>query len=305
MTDDGRRLSPSRLATYGTCPRQYEYDKVWDVETPEEARRYMDRGLIYHAAIEEICDTVRESPGDFTDAEIRDLALDVVTTKWDAGADRAEYHSDAQFAYDRSLTVAAIDSFFQGDGLDHARNSVATEETVTWDQGDRCYKGRVDHVVRTDDGLHVYDYKGSLSRIISGHSAQSIPDHLEGEEFLGGKLKNLFQAAIYIEGAKNLDVYEPGMDVGFSFYGVMHSTSRQGHPDGLQVSVSGSERDVTWIYETYREEIHALLARCYDGITNREFEPARFEDIREHACGDCAYRAMCGDYLSAEVGIDE
>lgn len=305
MTDGVRRLSPSRLATYGQCPRQYEYDKVWGVETPEESRRYLDRGLIYHAAIEETCNTVREAGTWFTDAEILKIALENTDAEWAARAKRSEYQSDAQFAYDRALVRSAIESFFEADGLDHARNSVATEQNVTCDRGDYHLKGRADHIVRTDDGLHVYDYKGSYGSIVSGYSASTIPEHLAGETFNAKILKSVFQAAIYIEGAKTLDVYEPGMDVGFSFYALLKDKTRTGHPDGLQVSVSGAERDVTWIYEQYHDDIWALIEACYDGITNGEFAPVRFGEIQEHICGDCEYQAMCGDYLSAEVRIDD
>lgn len=305
VSDTGRRLSPSRLATYGTCPRQYEYDKVWRVETPDESRRYLDRGLIYHAAIEETCNAVRASTDTMSDDDIRQFALEAVNQEWNDRAKRSEYQSDAQFAYDHALTVSAVESFFETDGIEHARNSVATEETVTCEHEGRRLKGRVDNIVRTDEGLHVYDYKGSFGNIISSWSSDSIPEHLDGEEFIPGKLKSLFQAAIYIEGAKNLDVYEPGMEVGFSFYALMKNKSRTGHPDGLQVSASGYPREVTDVYEEYHDDIWTLVERCYDGIIEEQFEPARFEEIQEDVCGDCDYRAMCGDYLSAEVRIDE
>ena len=305
MTDDVRRLSPSRLATYGTCPRRYEYDRVWDVETPEESRRYLDRGLIYHAAIENTCDAVRDADRDLSDDEIHRMAMDAVETEWEDQAKRSEYQSDAQLEYDRALTCSAIDSFFETDGLEHARRSVATEVTVTCDREGRQFTGRADNIVRTDDGLHVYDYKGSFGGIISWRSADSIPLHRDGEEFIAGKLKSLFQAAIYIEGAKNLDVYEPGMDVQFSFYALLKNKTRRGHPDGLQVSASGYPREVTDIYEAHRDDIWALVEACYDGIVSERYEPTRFEQIREHECSDCEYRAMCGDYLGTEVRIDE
>lgn len=305
MTDGVRRLSPSRLATYATCPRQYEYEYVWRVETPEESRRYLDRGLAYHAVVERTCDDVRDATGRYGDAEIRQLARSHLATEWRDRIDRSEYHSDAQYEYDRALVASAIDSFFEDDGLVHARNSLRTEQTVTLDRDGRHYLGRVDHIVRTDDGLHVYDYKGSLSGIVSGYWAPKIPGHRSGEEFIADYLKDLFQAAIYVEGAKALDVYEPGMAVEFSFYGLLDSKTRTGSPDGLQVAVSGKSRDVTWIYEKYRDDIWALVEACYDGITAEQYEPVRFDEIREHACDDCEYRAMCADYLNAEVRIDD
>lgn len=305
VTETVRRLSPSRLATYGNCPRQYEYDKVWDVDSPEESRRYLDRGLVYHAAIEETCEMVRAATAEQSDDDIRQFALQTVDAEWDDRANRSEYHSDAQYEYDRTLTVRAIESFLASDGIDHIRNSVATEADVTCDRGERGFGGRVDNIVRTDDGLHIYDYKGSFNGIVSGYSAKSIPGHRAGEEFIADIMKSLFQSAIYIEGVKQLNIYEPEMNVQFSFYALLKDKTREGHPDGLQVSVSGRTREVTWIYEEYRAEIWALIEECYDGIVAERFEPTRFDDIRENVCDDCSYQAMCGDYLNAEVQIDD
>lgn len=305
VTDTIRRLPSSRLATYGTCPRQYEYDKVWDVDSPEESRRYPHRGLVYHAAIEETCEMVRAATAEQSDDDIRQFALETVNAEWNVRTNRSEYHSDAQYAYDQRLTVAAIESFLEADGIDHIRNSVATEADVTCDREERYFKGRVDNIVRTDDGLHIYDYKGSFGGIVSWSSADSIPGHRDGEEFIADKFKSLFQAAIYIEGAKQLSVYEPGMDVQFSFYSLLYDKNREGHPDGLRVSVRGRPREVTGIYDEYREDIWALLAECYDGICAERYEPTRFDDIRENVCDDCAYQAMCGDYLNAEVRMDD
>lgn len=309
MSDDrpaAPRVSPSSLAVYATCPRQYEYDRVWDVETPEESRRYLDRGLVYHGAIEDVCEAVAADPG-LTDEAIRTVARDRTLERWRAGTSRPEYVSDAQYDHDRQVVVSAVDAYFAdaAPGVDHVRNSVGTEEWLTCERDGVRLRGRADNVVRTDDGLRVIDYKGSLNGIVSWQSADGIAAHLDGEEYNAGVLKSVFQAATYIEGAKTLPAYEPGMDVAFTFYALLAETDRDPHPDGIRVEVDGRGRDVGDIYREHEDAIWALLEETYRGIVAGRHEPVRWDDIREHACGDCEYSAMCGEYLAAEVRIDE
>lgn len=289
---------------YTTCPRQYEYDKVWEVETPEQSRRYLDRGLVYHGAIEDTCEAVAETP-ELSADEIRTIARDRTAERWDEQTARSEYASDAQYAYDRDVVAAAIDSYFATDGVGHARNSIGTERWLECNRGDVHLRGRADNIVRTDDGLHVIDYKGSLNGIVSWQSADDIPAHVAGDEYAASILKSVFQAATYIEGAKNLPEYDSEMDVEFTFYSLLYEKTRERHVDGIQVDVRGYGRAVGDIYRQHETDIWALIEDTYSGIVNGEYEPARWDDIQEHACPDCEYRAMCGEYLAEEVRIDE
>lgn len=305
MSEDVVRVSPSRLATYATCPRQYEYDKEWTVESPEESRRYLDRGLAYHGAIEDTCAWVGDQPDSPTDDEIQAFAHEAIERRWADGTDRDEYTSDAQYAYDRQVAVAGVDAYFAEVGLEHARNSVEQEGWLTCDRGDVHLHGRVDNIVRTDEGLQIIDYKGSLSGIVSGRSHEKIEAHHAGEEYQADILKSVFQAAAYIEGAKATAHYEPGMEIEFTFYGVLSSVDRTPGPDGISVEVTGTPRDVGWIYEAHEDTIWSLIEDCYTGIVDGEFAPDPWEEIREHACGDCPYQGMCGDYVGAEVRLDD
>lgn len=293
-------MSPSRLARYATCPRQYEYDYVWDVETPEVYRRYLDRGQVYHKAVEDTCEAVTDDP-DMTDDEIRAFATERTVERWDSETDRAEYASDAQYTYDEELVLSAVDSYFATDGVAHARDSIGTELWVDCERDGIELVGRADNVVRTDDGLRVIDYKGSFSGIVTWQSIADVPSHRTGETYAPHRLKSVFQAATYIEGAKNLSASEPDMDVEFTFYALLDEKTRTHHVDGLQVEASGRGRDVGEIYRTYEDEIWALIKDCYEGIQAEAHEPTRFEEIRDESCEDCDYRAMCGDYLGSEV----
>lgn len=294
------KVSPSRLATYATCPRQYEYDYVWDVETPEVSRRYFDRGQVYHKAIEDTCEAVDDEPG-LTDDEIRAVARERTAARWESETDRDEYVSDAQYAYDESLVHSGVEAYFDGEGVDHVRQSVGTEIWLECERDGVVLSGRADNLVRTDDGLLVIDYKGSLNGIVSWQSIDDVAAHRTGEEYAPGRLKSVFQAACYIEGAKNHPAYEPEMDVEFTFYGILASTDTEHHVDGLRVDVDGRGRDVGDVYRTNEDEIWALIADCWAGIQAEAHAPERFEEIREETCSACDYRAMCGDYLGAEV----
>lgn len=305
MSDDVVRVSPSSLATYATCPRQFEYDKAWSVESPEDSRRYLDRGLAYHGAIEDTCAWVAEQPEVPTDEEIQTYAREAIERRWTKHAARDEYASDAQFAYDRQVAIAGVDAYFAENGLEHARNSVAQEGWLRCDRGDVHLHGRVDNIVRTDDGLQIIDYKGSLSGIVSGRTHDRIETHQAGEEYHADILKSVFQAATYIEGAKATEHYEPGMDVEFTFYGVLYDVDRTPGQDGLTVTVDGKSRDVSWIYDAHEKSIWSLIEDCYTGIVDREFAPEPWDAIQENACEDCSYQGMCGDYIGAEVSLDD
>jgi putative RecB family exonuclease len=91
------------------------------------------------------------------------------------------------------------------------------------------------------------------------------------------------------------------MDVEFTFYGILHETDRRESLDGIEVSVSGSGRDVADVYEAHADAIWALIGEYYDRIVTEDYEIDRWPDVREHACGDCDYREMCAPYLAAEV----
>ena len=294
-------LSPSRLATYATCPRQYDYSYVQDINTPDRTELYLNQGKIYHETIEAVCDaTVRGE-----DAEaIHARSMRIFDEKWDEHSNPDDYESVAHREYQRVENQAAIDAFFDpdgGDGIDHARRSVATECWVECERDGRGLHGKADNVIRTDDGLHIIDYKRNTRGVISSGTAEYLADHLDGDAHEPKRVRNAFQTATYIEGVKNEPFYEDGMEVRFSFYGVLNSTSFESTPSGYNVSVRGYPRETTEIYEEYHETIWALIQAAHDGITSEMYDPEPFSVISEEACPDCEYREMCSDRLSTEV----
>jgi putative RecB family exonuclease len=296
-----RALSPSRLATYATCPRLYDYRYVQDVNTPDRTELYLNQGIIYHETIEDVCDATDRDDGP---GAISDRAMRIFDAKWDEHSTPDDYESVAHQEYQRVENRAAIESFFDpdgGDGIEHARRSLATECWVECEVDGRELHGKADNVIRTDDGLHIFDYKRNTNGVLSSRTAEYLGEHLDGEAHEPKRVRNAFQTATYIEGVKNEPFYEDGMEVRFSFYGLLNSTSFESTPDGYEVSARGYPRETTEIYDEHRDTIWALIRDAHDGITSTGFEPEPFEIITEEACPDCDYREMCADRLSQEV----
>jgi putative RecB family exonuclease len=294
-------LSPSRLATYATCPRQYDYGYVHDVTTPDRTELYLNQGKIYHETIEDVCDAT--DPDDAPET-IFERAMDIFDAKWAEHSTPEDYESEAHQEYQRLENHAAISAFFDpdgGDGIDHARQSVATECWVECERDGRGLHGKADNVLRTEDGLHVIDYKRNLRDVLSSGTADRLGDHLDGEAHEPKRVRNAFQTAVYIEGVKNEPFYEEGMEVRFSFYGLLNRTSFESTPTGYEVSARGYPRETTEIYDEHYDTIWALIRAAHDGITSESFAPEPFDLINEEACPDCEYREMCADRLSKEV----
>jgi putative RecB family exonuclease len=297
----GRALSPSRLATYAACPRQYDYGYVQDVNTPDRTELYLNQGSMYHEVIEDVCEAT--SPEDAAEA-IHERAMETFAAKWDEHTVREDYESAAHQEYQRRENRAAIEAFFApdgGDGIEHARRSVATECWVECERDGRALHGKADNVIRTDDEFHVFDYKRNTRGVLSSGTAEYLADHRAGEAHEPKRVRNAFQTATYVEGVKNEPFYEEGMKVRFSFYGLPNSTSFESTPTGYEVSARGYPRETTEIYDEYYDTIWTLIREAHDGITSEAFDPEPFDLINEEACPDCEYREMCADRLSTEV----
>lgn len=299
-SDSSRPLSPSRLGTYTRCPRQYEYKHDLSVETSDQTRRYLDRGLALHGTIEYVCETIAGE----SDEEIRALALDAFADEWDSRTSRTEYATAAHYEYDKQLARAAIEAYFStGPGLDHVRGSVLTEVELECERDGISLHGYADNVVRTDDGLQIIDYKPSVRYELStsDRAKEKLREHLAGEDYHPRIVKSAIQAATYIEGIQNTTVYEPGMEVVFTYYGLLANTNLEKSTAGVQPRVSGYGRDVEETYYSEEETIWGLIQRAHDGIREDNYEPIRWDSIRENACDRCDYRSMCTDALAEEV----
>lgn len=266
----------------------------------DQTRRYLDRGLALHGTIERVCEI---ATGD-TDDEIRAVALDTFDDEWNSRTNRAEYATTSHYEYDKQLARAAIEAYFStGPGLDHVRDSVLTEIELECERNGIALHGYADNVVQTDDGLQIIDYKPSIRYELStsDRAKEKLREHLAGADYHPRIVKSAIQAATYIEGIQNTPIYEPDMRITFTYYGLLANTDLEKRTTSVQACVSGYGRDVQETYYSEEETIWGLIQRAHNGIREDDFEPIRWEAIRENACDRCECRAMCSDALAKEV----
>lgn len=330
MTDStSRALSQSRLGDYARCPRYYEYKRDWGVATPDDTVRYRRRGTALHGTIEDTWlhlhpaidqDTLDEGdPNPVVDpmgdlpmstAAVREYALDAFAARWETHVPRDAYRTSKHHDYDREACRRAIGAYFGdgGPGCEHLRTAIGSEARLSCRHRGLHLHGLLDLIRRTDDGLHVIDFKSSLSSIISTHSywgPKAIDEHRGNESHNPRYMKSLMQAALYRRVARELDVYEEGMNVGFSFYALRDDVEAQPDPEMVVPEVTGTEQEMTDFLDEHRDTAWELIREYASGIRDETFEPEPWELINEEVCPSCPYRQMCTNYLTEEVTRNE
>jgi len=321
---DPTSLSQSQLGDYVRCPRYYALSRDWDVATPDETTRYLERGLALHGAIEDtwlwlhpavdpdaiasgesnpIVEPLDDLP--VTDEALTAHACEAFTERWARHVSQASYRTESHYAFDRTACRAAIEAYFgEGPGRTHLRQAIGSEVELTFERAGRRFQGKLDLISRTDAGLHVIDYKSSLSGIISTYAhygQQAIEEHRDGEAHRHRDIKSLMQATIYRRAARELDIYEPGESVAFSFYGLREDVEYNPSVDGVVPNVEGREREMTAFLDDHEETAWAFIEEYATGIRNAAYAPEPWELINDTVCEGCPYREMCPDYLATEV----
>lgn len=305
MTD---RVSPSRLTTYLTCPRQFEYNYIHDLDGTDRSdlERYFNRGQVLDTALQR---TAGEVDQETNDHRVQDLAREHFADCWAQKTDLDTYPSPAAYEYDRQISAAAIDDYLDpgtsGDGLEHIRRSVGTEVHIEWvDDELGAMHGYADNVVKTRDGLLIIDYKASYSgRRFPNKNGSDLTKQVVGKGHYPSRLKKWLQIEMYCTGITEHELYTPGDEIRFMFYGLIGSKSRTPTEDGYTVDVEGKDWEMTDLYRENSDKFRALVRDSIDGIRAGEFDPTgeRWELIQEEACQDCDYRVACGDYIAEEV----
>lgn len=302
------RMSPSRVATYLTCPRQFEFNYEHKLQTKDQTdmERYFNRGKVLDTSLQETAEAVST----ITDTEsVRALAREEFETQWAEKTNVDDYPSDASYEYDRQTSRAAIEDYLDpetsGEGVEHLRRSVGTEVHLEWvDPKLGPMHGYADNIVETRDGLLIIDYKASYSgRRFPNKSGSDIEDQIDGEKHYPNRLKKWLQIEMYCAGVEEHGTYSAGDEVRFMFYGLISSKTRKVTGEGYRISVSGKEWDMTDLYRSHDKELRSLLSRGVDGIRDEAFDPTEqlWSMIYEEACDGCDHRQGCGDYLAEEV----
>lgn len=302
------RLSPSRIATYVTCPRQFEFHYEHSLETADkdEMERYFNRGNALDTALQKTANEV--SPE--TDTEtVRSLAREKFEEEWTEQTAVGDYPSPASYQHDRRISKTAIEDYLDpdtdGDGIEHLRRSLGTEVHLEWKDAEwGPMHGYADNIVETRDGLLIIDYKASFSsRHFPNKSGSDIKKQVNGTKHYPRRLKKWLQIGLYWEGLKQHDFYTTGDEIQFMFYGLIESKTREPTADGYTVDVSGKAWEMADLYRSQSEVFDRLITNGVGGIREREFDPTDhgWELIQSEACEECDYRAACGDYLAEEV----
>jgi len=302
------RLSPSRLATYMTCPRQFEFDYVHDLDGEDrtDMQRYFDRGSVLDTALQRTADEVTTETAVET---VQLLARENFAEEWAATTSSDHYSSPAAYEHDRRLASAAIEDYVDpqtdGDGVRHLKRSIGTEVHLEWTDDELgAMHGYADNIVRTEDGFLIIDYKATYSgRRFPNKSGSDLESQLNGSGHYPSRLKKWLQIGMYAAGLQEHPAYTPGDEIQFVFYGLIGSKSRTPTADGYTVSVSGKEWDMTSLYREYKDELWAYISDSIHGINDEAFDPTEhaWELIQDEACGDCDYQSACGDALAEEV----
>lgn len=302
------RLSPSRLATYMTCPRQFEFEYVHELEGADNSdmQRYFDRGRVLDTALQQTADAVSEKTATDT---VQLLARENFADQWASRTDLENYPSPASYEYDRRLSKAAIEDYLDprtdGEGVRHLKRSVGTEVHLEWTDDDLgALHGYADNIVRTEDGFLIIDYKASFSsRRFPNKSGSDLDSQLDGTGHYPSRLKKWLQIVLYCAGLKQDERYSPGDEIRFLFYGLIGSNTRKPTDDGYSVSVSGKAWDMTDLYRDYNDDLWAYISANVGAMRTEAFDPTgeSWELVQENTCGDCDYQRACGDYLAEEV----
>jgi putative RecB family exonuclease len=225
------------------------------------------------------------------------VATEAFERQWDIEVARESYRTKAHYEDDRRLARESITHFFEdGAGVDHARQSVAAEIRVEFERNGVAYSGYIDNVLRTDEGLELIDYKKST--IAPPVSSRKNYIELQDEgEYRPQRVKNAIQAALYMNGIKETEYYEPGDEVAFTYQPLAEATiDRKGAKisfefDTEPISVEADIRENS-------QTVWRIIERAVEEIRNEAFDPAPFGEIKDDQCDRCRFRTMCSEYLT-------
>lgn len=290
-------FSQSRIATYLKCQRMYRYKYERSVSADED-KKALNFGRALHETIRETCDRVRdrETP---TDDEIRALAEEAFQRQWRSEVNKDAYRTEAHYKDDEELARRAIKNFFhQGSGVDHARRSIAAEQPVAFERNGVTYTGHVDNILETGDGLELVDYKKSdISEPVS--SRKNYIQLQNKGEYRPRRVKHAIQAALYIEGIKKTEYYDPGDEITFTYQPLAEaSINRKGRSITVDFDIDpvSVEQDIQENSQTLWSIIEDTVERIQTGV----FEPEPFNKIEEKQCDRCPFQPMCTAYLTAK-----
>lgn len=276
----------------------YQYSTVRGVDTDVDTTA-LEIGRALHETIRAVCDRVRDGGG-VTDETIRTIAAEAFDLHWEAEVDRDSFRTAAHHDDERRLAAEAIEHFFdRGPGVDHARRSLAAELDISFEHNGIAYRGTIDNVLEAPEGIELVDYKKSAIDPPVTSRGNYIEEHHEGG-YRPRRVKHAIQAAIYMEGIRSTDHYEPGDTVEFVYHPLAEANvDRKG--EGVTVEFDIGPEPVGSAVRANRETVWTIIEEAVEGIAAGAFDPDPFEEIEDEQCDRCAYQQMCTAYLTQEA----
>jgi len=144
--------SPSRLKTYDDCPQKYYFNYV--LKIPGLRKSFFSLGTAVHGVCEHVAKDLMQ--GKAVDEE---RALDYLDAEWNA----EEYESVTKEQQDKALAQEMVRSFLARQAGKESE-IIGIEKWIQLEMNGRLFRGKVDRIDQTADGLIVYDYKTSKNR---------------------------------------------------------------------------------------------------------------------------------------------
>jgi superfamily I DNA/RNA helicase/RecB family exonuclease len=161
---DTIRLSPSQADSYQRCPRQYALERrlrLGDASSP-----YAHFGTLVHAALE-------QAEADVVGTDERhtglDHALECLDRVWEDADFGTEELNQAWLGKAREAVAKLYENWPSSAGA-----PIGLEMKVEMTVGEITWRGVVDRVEQTEEGLRIVDYKTSATAMAVADAAESI-----------------------------------------------------------------------------------------------------------------------------------
>lgn len=149
LVDENLVFSPTRAESYAECPRRFAMEKLLNVSGP--AGHYADFGSLIHGVLEKADKAAGE--------EGRTSTLDEALVLMEEGFPHYDFGSGSWLQAWKKRARALLENYYEH--LAPADPPLLVEHKVELELGGITWKGRIDRVQRSANGLALIDYKTS------------------------------------------------------------------------------------------------------------------------------------------------
>jgi hypothetical protein len=254
----GKTFSPSSLETYSLCPRKFFYKYILNL--PEEERSFTILGTVIHKILELHHSGSLKTP---IEEQVKSLVL-----KYGKSLKEGE----------RSLIekdcLSLINKYIEK-GIGNIGETIATERGFRFNLGDIEITGRIDRIVKAEDGYIAIDYKTRGEGQERAHK-----NRLSVENRKESRLD--YQVPLYIEAMRQEKLTPVS---GFCYI-------------YLDFDSTGEPRKVYLPYEEIEKNVNAILDKAVE-VAKRVIADTEFDSTEDSPCRSpyqsepCPYLGIC------------